>query len=228
VYRVLKLSVWVLQASGRGSLTRNDCDDRARRFARDVIDEADVDLRVHGGDNLPPDRPFVYMSNHQSMFDIPVMWTALPAQTLRFVAKTELFKTPLWGRAMRFAEMIEIDRSNRDQAIAALERGADLIRSGVSVWIAPEGHRSDTGKLGPLKKGGFHLAKNAGVDIVPVAVNGTINVLPPHELKVKRGQRVDVVIGEPVSVANRSVDQLVAEIRRFFDDQVDQDIRLAS
>ncbi|MBT8496251.1 MAG: 1-acyl-sn-glycerol-3-phosphate acyltransferase, partial [Deltaproteobacteria bacterium] len=170
----------------------------------------------------------VYMSNHQSMFDIPVMWTALPAQTLRFVAKTELFKTPLWGRAMRFAEMIEIDRSNRDQAIAALERGADLIRSGVSVWIAPEGHRSDTGKLGPLKKGGFHLAKNAGVDIVPVAVNGTINVLPPHELKVKRGQRVDVVIGEPVSVANRSVDQLVAEIRRFFDDQVDQDIRLAS
>jgi len=228
VYRVLKLSVWVLKSGAFGRYDRHQADDQARQFARDVLRHADVDLHIEGGAHLPPDRPFVYMSNHQSLFDIPVMWAALPAQTLRFVAKTELFSTPLWGRAMREGEIIEIDRSNRSQAIDSLKQAADLIHTGVSVWIAPEGHRSDTGKLGPLKKGGFHLAKDANVPIVPVAINGTINVLPPHELKVRQGRKVEVLIGDPIPTEGRDVAELMADIEAFFAAHVDGEIRAAS
>jgi len=219
--------MWVLQASARGSLTRSGADQRAVAFARDLLKMADVALSVRGADKVPGDRPFVYMSNHQSMFDVPVLWARLPAETLRFVGKTELFRTPIWGRAMRAGEMIEVDRSNRDQAIESLGRGAQLIRSGVSVWIAPEGHRSDTGQLGPLKKGGFHLAKNAGVDIVPVAINGTINVLPPHQLKLRHGQQVEMILGEPIAVSERTIPELVAELESFFAANVDQNIRIS-
>jgi len=227
-YRVLKLSVWVLKSGAFGRYDRHQADEHARQFARDVLEHAGVDLRIAGGADLPPDRPFVYMSNHQSLFDIPVMWAALPAQTLRFVAKTELFATPIWGRAMREGEIIEINRSDRTQAIDSLKLAAELIQTGVSVWIAPEGHRSPTGKLGPLKKGGFYLAKDAGVPIVPVAINGTINILPPHELKVRPGQRVDVLIGEPIPTAGREVADLMADMHAFFADHVDGEILAAS
>jgi len=228
VYRVLHLSVWVLGANRMGRFKRHDADQRARDFGEALVRSAQIRLTVRGGDNLPPDRPFVYMSNHQSMFDIPVLWATIPAQTLRFVAKTELFRTPIWGQAMRVGEIVEIDRGDREKAIASLRSAVDLIHSGVSVWIAPEGHRSATGRIGPLKRGGFYLARDAGVDIVPVAINGTVQVLPPKELRVRKGKAVDVTIGEPISTAGRDIDELMDDVRRFLVDHVDQDVVAAS
>ncbi len=224
LYRVLNLSLWVLGAHKLGRFERRKADERARAFGRALLRSADVRLTISGGHNLRPDRPCVYMSNHQSMFDIPVLWAAIPAQTLRFVAKTELFRIPIWGRAMKVGEIVEVNRADRSQAIASLKGAVDLIHSGVSVWIAPEGHRSATGKIGPLKRGGFHLARDAKVDIVPIAINGTINVLPPKKLSINKGVAVDVVLGEPIPTEGREIDELTDQMRTFFADHVDENI----
>jgi 1-acyl-sn-glycerol-3-phosphate acyltransferase len=135
------------------------------------------------------------------------------------VAKTELYKIPFWGRAMRATGFVEVNRSNRGQAIDALERAGRQIAGGTSVWIAPEGSRARDGKPAPLKKGGFHLAKQAGVPILPVALSGTHRVLPPGARSARYDQPVRVVIGAPIDSA-ASVDELMARVSAFFEDNV--------
>jgi 1-acyl-sn-glycerol-3-phosphate acyltransferase len=137
------------------------------------------------------------------------------------VAKTELFKVPIWGRAMRAGGMIEVDRSDRARAIASLRRAGEAIADGVSIGIAPEGSRTRDGKVGPLKKGGFHLALETGAAILPVAINGSYNILPPETIRMRRGVAVSVLIGEPIEVEGRTVPDLVAELERFFAEHVE-------
>jgi 1-acyl-sn-glycerol-3-phosphate acyltransferase len=198
---------------GRGG--RENQDRRLHRFARRVVERARMRLTVTGADRIPRDRAFIYMSNHQSHIDIPVLYATVPSQTLRMVAKTELFRVPLFGKAMRLGHMIEVDRSDRQRAVESLRRAAQLIGDGVSVWIAPEGSRSRTGALGPLKKGGFYLARETGTPIVPVALNGTFDVLPPNTTSVCLDVPVDVVFGEPISVEGRTIADLMSEVGAF-------------
>jgi 1-acyl-sn-glycerol-3-phosphate acyltransferase len=198
---------------GRGG--RENQDRRLREFGRRVVERARMRLTVTGADRVPRDRAFIYMSNHQSHIDIPVLYATVPSQTLRMVAKTELFRVPLFGRAMRLGHMIEVDRSDRQRAVDSLRRAAELIGDGVSVWIAPEGSRSRTGALGPLKKGGFYLARETGTPIVPVAINGTFEVLPPDTTSMAHDVSVEVVFGEPIAVAGRTVADLMSEVGAF-------------
>jgi 1-acyl-sn-glycerol-3-phosphate acyltransferase len=199
----------------RGGARRDDVDLRARAFGAAVIEAADIRLTVEGADGVPSDRAFVYMSNHQSHVDIPVLYSALPARTLRMVAKTELFRIPIFGAAMRTAEFIEIDRGNRERAIESIRRAGDLIADGVSIWIAPEGSRSRTGAIGPLKKGGFHLAADTGTPIVPVAIDGTRHILPPGATSMTAGVPVRVLVGAPIAVTGKSIESLMAEVQAF-------------
>src|SRR6185436_15570835 len=141
----------------RGSLARSAVDERARWFGRRVIELLDVELVASGAEHVPQ-RAVVYMSNHQSHLDIPVLYATLPSPTIRMLAKAELFRIPLWGRGLRAAEFIEVERSNHARALASIEHAARLVRDGVSVYLAPEGTRSVDGRIGKLKKGGFHLA----------------------------------------------------------------------
>jgi 1-acyl-sn-glycerol-3-phosphate acyltransferase len=97
-----------------------------------------------------------------------------------------------------------------------------LIRDGVSVWLAAEGTRSRDGRIGRLKKGGFHLALGTQTPIVPVAIRGTIDILPRGARSMHRGKRVDVTIGAPLPVASRSVDALMSEVRSFLIDHVER------
>jgi 1-acyl-sn-glycerol-3-phosphate acyltransferase len=131
------------------------------------------------------------------------------------LAKKELFEIPLWGKGLRAAEFVEVDRSNHTRAIASIEFAARLIREGVSIYLAPEGTRSRDGKIGPLKKGGFHLALGTGAPIVPVAIRGTIDILPRGHRVMQTGRTVDVTIGAPIPVEGRSLDALMAEVRDF-------------
>ena len=203
----------------RGSLQRASVDERAQWFGRRVVELLDVDLHATG--SVPADRAYVYMSNHQSHLDIPMLYATLPSPTIRMLGKTELFQIPVWGRALRLAEFIEVDRSNHVRAVQSIEAAAALLRSGVSIWIAPEGTRSRDGKIGKLKKGGFHMAKDTGAPIVPVAIKGTIDILPRGARVMQSGKRVDLTIGQPIEVEGREISELMAQVEQFLKEHVE-------
>src|SRR5262245_19908361 len=177
----------------RGNVNRSAIDERARWFGRRVVEVLEIDLHATGAERVPPGRAYVYMSNHQSHLDIPVLYATLPSPTIRMLAKKELFEIPLWGRGLRAAEYIEVDRSNHAAAMRSIEFAAKLVRDGVSIYLAPEGTRSRDGSIGKLKKGGFHLALGTGAPIVPVAISGTIDILPRGGKVMRTGQAVRVV-----------------------------------
>jgi 1-acyl-sn-glycerol-3-phosphate acyltransferase len=162
-----------------------------------------------------PDRAVVYLSNHQSHLDIPVLYATLPSPSIRMLAKTELFRIPLWGRGLRAAEFIEVDRANHARAMASIEQAARLLREGVSIYLAPEGTRSIDGRIGRLKKGGLHLAIATGAPIIPVAIRGTIDILSRGSRLMRSGQRVEVHIGRPIEVGERDIESLLAQVSEF-------------
>lgn len=199
----------------RGSLDRESVDERARWFGQRVIEVLDVQLTTRGAELVPPDRAYVYMSNHQSHLDIPMLYATLPSRTIRMLAKKELFQIPLWGRGLRAAEFVEVDRSNHVRAVQSIEHAARLIRDGVSIYLAPEGTRSRDGRIGKLKKGGFHLATDTHTPIVPVAISGTIDILPRGSRVMQAGKPVSVTIGAPISVEGRDLPSLMQEVETF-------------
>ncbi len=217
VYQVARITAPTVLEAMVGGGSREQHDRRLRDFARRVVTGARIHLSVEGADQVPLDRAFVYMSNHQSHIDIPVLYATVPSPSLRMVAKTELFRIPGFGRAMRAAEFVEVDRGDRKRAVDSLKRAAATLQSGISVWIAPEGHRSRDGVLGPLKKGGFHLARDTGTDIVPVALSGTRDVLPPDSRRMNPDVPVRVRFGAPIAVAGRPVPDLMAEVHAFLE-----------
>jgi 1-acyl-sn-glycerol-3-phosphate acyltransferase len=199
----------------RNTLDRDTVDARAQWFGREVVRMLGVDLVATGANKVPTDRAYVYMSNHQSHLDIPMLYATLPSKTIRMLGKKELFQIPVWGRGLRAAEFIEVDRSNHVRAMKSIDRAAQLIRDGVSIYLAPEGTRSVTGKIGKLKKGGFHLAKDTHTPIVPVAIKGTIDILPRGARAMHTGQRVEVTLGAPIQVDGREIEDLMADVSAF-------------
>ena len=155
------------------------------------------------------------MSNHQSLYDVPVMFQALKRR-VRMVAKSELFKIPGWGRAMRVAGFVEVNRGNRAAAIRGLEQAKTALREGTSIWIAPEGTRGPGDKLLPFKQGGFHLALDTGARILPVSIDGTSAALTAHGRVVHEGAKVRVTVGHPIAAADYGPErreELVAAVR---------------
>lgn len=145
---------------------------------------------------LEPGRPYVFMANHVSSADIWALYAVLPVR-VRMIAKKQLGAIPFFGWALRAGRFVFIDRQDPHAARRSIDEAARRIRGGVSVLIFPEGTRSRDGRLGSFKKGGFHLAVNAGVPIVPVAVRGTFALLPPKTLWIRPGP-VEVVLAPPV------------------------------
>jgi 1-acyl-sn-glycerol-3-phosphate acyltransferase len=205
----------------RGSVDRGAIDGRVRWFGRRVVELLDIRLTARGAEQVPR-RAVVYMSNHQSHLDIPVLYATLPSPTIRMLAKAELFRIPLWGRGLRAAEFIEVDRGNHTRAVQSIEHAARLVRDGVSIWVAPEGRRSVDGRIGKLKKGGFHMAVDTEAPIVPVAVKGTIDILPRGARVMQSGKRVDVTIGDPIPVEGRELSDLMEEVSVFFKTHVER------
>jgi len=140
----------------------------------------------------------VFIANHCSNVDIWALARVLPLGS-RFVAKQELFRVPVLGWAMAASGFISIDRSNRAEAIRSLRQAAEKVRAGPPVILFPEGTRSRDGRLKPFKKGAFHLAMQAGVPLIPVAIKGTFQIMPPGSLRVRPGP-VDVFFEQAVDV----------------------------
>ena len=190
-------------------------DRAAKRWARNALWAAGVPYRVVGLEAVAVDRPFVIASNHQSWFDIFLLAAALPS-SLRFVAKKELARVPLLGRAMRHAGHIFIDRQNRQAAFGAYEEAAAAIREGISAVVFPEGTRSRTGELLPFKKGPFVLAIAAGVPLVPAYCAGTFTLLPKGSWRI-RPHPVALLFGRPISTEGlryEDRERLMEETRR--------------
>jgi 1-acyl-sn-glycerol-3-phosphate acyltransferase len=175
-----------------------------RAWSRCLLALSGVRVTVTGIERIDADRSYIFMANHQSNFDIPVLLGHLPVQ-FRWLAKAELFRIPIFGRAMRGAGYISIDRSDRAAAFASLQQAAEKIRQGVSILIFPEGTRSLDGSLKAFKKGGFVTAIGAGVPIVPVAVRGTYDIMPKHGMLI-RPRPVAVDIGEPIPTQGLGLD----------------------
>jgi 1-acyl-sn-glycerol-3-phosphate acyltransferase len=199
-----------------GRVSARTCDRRLDSWSRNLVALARITIETRGREHITPGESFVVMSNHQSHFDIPVVFQALGIP-VRMVAKRELFRIPVMGSAMRYSGFVEVDRSRHTKAIRSLSAARErLQRDQTSVWIAPEGTRSVDGQLGPFKRGGFHLAIDAGLRILPVAVDGTLRVLRAKTTEVHKGQTVRVVVRPPLDVASygRSrTGDLVAAVR---------------
>lgn len=216
VWKTLEISLPTVAEALVGKLTIERSDERLRSWSRALLDYADIDLTIEGLDNVPRDHACVYMSNHQSHYDIPILFALFPG-TLRMVAKSELFRIPLWGRAMREAGFVAVDRSgDRERAVAAMKICAQAIAAGVNIWLAPEGTRSADGKLGKLKKGGFLLARDTGADIIPIAIDGSRDILPKHSKVIMRRQKVLVRFGPKITVAGKDTETLMGEVAAFF------------
>ena len=199
-----------------GRVTSEACDARLDSWSRRLLEQARIELSVHGLGHAPVGETFVVMSNHQSLYDIPVVFQALERR-VRMVAKSELFRVPVWAPAMRASGFVEIDRKNRERAIESLSRAKEALASGTSIWIAPEGTRSRSGALGEFKQGGFHLALDADCRILPVTIVGTRKVLPAKGFNVKPGALVHVWVSEPVRAADYGHQrraELCEEVRR--------------
>ena len=215
IAETLAISIPTLLDAARGRLTREACDARLARWSETLLRQAGVQLEVTGEPPRAGERAFMVMSNHRSLYDVPVLFASFPGP-LRMVAKSELFRVPVWGPAMRAAEFIAVDRAGGPGALDDLRRAKGVIERGVSVWIAPEGTRSRDGSLGPFKSGGFRLALELACPILPVAIAGTEQIFPAKGARVRRGARVQVHYGAPVDTdvfGDSRKAELVAEVR---------------
>jgi 1-acyl-sn-glycerol-3-phosphate acyltransferase len=176
--------------------------DLARIWSRWVTAFAGVKIVVESRANLVHDQPYVFMANHASSLDIWAVFVAIPRR-IRLIAKKQLARIPLFGWVMWAGRFIFIDRQNGVAARRSMDVACQRIHDGISVLLFPEGTRTRDGRLGPFKKGGFHLAIKAGVPIVPVALRGTRELMPSGSFLLRSGT-MTAIIGEPIATQGLS------------------------
>jgi 1-acyl-sn-glycerol-3-phosphate acyltransferase len=169
----------------------------ARLWGRMGLGLNGVHVSVSGADHIP-DGPVIFMSNHQSSFDILVLLAALPRR-VHWIAKKELFDIPFFGPSMRRGGYIPLDRGDGRKALQSMDEAALTIRQGKCVVMFPEGTRTQDGLLLPFKRGGFILARKAAVPVIPVTINGTGRINPANKIRLYSGD-VRITIHPPLNV----------------------------
>ena len=175
----------------------------ARLWSRGLLLSSGLPLSVAAGPKLDPQGRYVFMSNHQSLYDIPALIQTLPGQA-RFLAKRSLFQIPIFGWALKAGGFVSIDRKDRSRASESFADAVDRVRSGASAVVFPEGTRSLDGRLLPFERGGFLLAIKAGAAIVPVGIRGSLAVRPRDSWIVRPG-RIRVSYGTPIDASRFGV-----------------------
>jgi 1-acyl-sn-glycerol-3-phosphate acyltransferase len=164
---------------------------------------------------LEPGRSYVFLSNHQSLYDIPVLLATCPGQ-MRMMAKRGLFQIPVLGWGLWAAGFIPVDRADRSTARQTFASAAERLRAGISIALFPEGTRAPTDALLPFQRGGFLLALKSGLPIVPVGIRGTRAIRLRGGLRINPGTAV-VSYGAPIQPAAyglRRKRELIDEVRR--------------
>lgn len=213
--QTLRRSASVVGRSVVRRLTPERADRLMQAWCDDIFDVAKVTLRVRGAERLERTRAYVLLSNHVSLLDTPCVIRSFPG-VVRFLSKEELRSVPVFGAALERVGIVFVDRKNLTKAIGQLEGVKSAVQCGTSMWIAAEGTRSRDGRLHPFKKGGFHVAVAVGAPIVPVWIQGTLDVIPPDQWGSVTGQTVTVSYGEPIPTAGKTpadLPALMAETR---------------
>ena len=190
VYGAISLAISFFDVTGRKQIAV------ARAWARMLLRISGVHVTASGVDGIDPERGFVVAANHASYMDTPVVLSFLPVQ-FRFMAKEGLFRIPLLGTHLQRAGHISVPRDNPREALKVMGEAGKIIRErNISILIFPEGGRSLTG-LQEFREGAAYIAIKAGVPIIPVALKGTMDILPMHSVIVRPG-RVEMRVGEPI------------------------------
>lgn len=220
VYETLAVSAPTVVDAVRGRLSRKACDERLETWASHVVRNLEMLLTVRGREHMDPAATYVLMSNHQSHYDVAVLYYVLGGN-VRMVAKKELFELPIFGRAIREAGFVSVDRGNTEKAIASLGNAKQHLAAGTHLWIAPEGTRSPAGDLLPFKKGGFHIALDMKAPVLPITIRGTREALRAKGMRSRAGVEVELTIHPPVHPARlegmdrkAARDALMHEVRR--------------
>jgi 1-acyl-sn-glycerol-3-phosphate acyltransferase len=168
----------------------------ARAWSWLILATTGVAVTVEGLDRVRPGETYVFISNHQSFYDIPVIFASLPFQ-LRIIAKESLGSFPFLGWHLRRAGHLLVDRSNPDRS-GILNRWRRLVADHVSLIIFPEGTRSPDGRVGRFRGGSFLLALEAGLTIVPLSISGSRQVMRKGQLTTRPGH-VRLLVHEPIA-----------------------------
>ena len=183
------LAFWVSNCPTPRLMVNNELRNRSEKIMR--ISGSKTYLFVSDQFNIKQTEPCIYISNHVSLLDPPLIYSLIPG-TIRFISKQSLFDIPLFGQALKQAEMISIEKKD------FFEHLKKLMKNGVSLWMFPEGQRSKDGTLLNFKAGAFSLAREIGAKIIPTAIIGTHQLLAPKTLRLTRGFNTEIRVGEPI------------------------------
>jgi len=214
---VIPLGIWyILDWVGMHAAQRRLGYFISYRWARSLVLAAGVKVRITGLKNVPKEGPVLFVSNHQSNFDIPVLMGCIN-KPKAFVAKIELARIPVISSWMKNIGCVFMDRADIRQSLKVMNQAAEIIKAGQSMVIFPEGTRSRSEHTAEFKKGSLKLADKAGAPVVPVTVNGSYKIMEANKGLIKPAT-VEVVIDEPIYYQNLSkadkdrIHELVREI----------------
>ncbi|MFQ5664488.1 MAG: lysophospholipid acyltransferase family protein [Terriglobia bacterium] len=216
------LASWLVSPFDPQGTRQHGC---ARLWSRLILATCLARVRLRGLEKLEPGKHYVYISNHQSYLDIPILFAHLPVP-FRIMAKASLFPIPFLGWHLRRTGHLPIGRTNPLASARRLLQAVNYIRQGHSVVVFAEGGRSISGRIEEFKTGIFLAAIKMGAPVVPVTIAGSRRLLPSHSWHIRPG-RVEVIIDSPVATAGldkSQLDELVARVRQ----RIEENFRGAS
>lgn len=185
--------------------SRQEIYNELQKLAQKLIQSTNMNLIVKGSENLPKDRPVLYIATHKSVFDIVILLSILSDPVI-FIGKKEVQKMPFVNKWFDALGCIYLDREDKRKALQSIIEGINEIREGQSIVLFPEGTRSKTNEIGHFKEGGFKLATKTLIPIVPIAMSNTFKVFEEK----KRIQKTEVIvnIGEPIVTSSLTKEEL--------------------
>lgn len=176
-------------------------------WASRVLKSTKANIKVYGLENLPKDGAMLFVSNHQSNFDIPLLLSLIPVPK-GFIAKKELGKVPFISRWMKEINCLFMDREDMKQSMQIIIDGIKILKSGYSMVVFPEGTRSKGGPVGEFKAGSFKLATKAKVPVVPITIDGTYKLFEGNKNRIGYKKDVNLYIHKPIYTDTLSKDEL--------------------
>ena len=204
----------------------------ARTWARLILATTGVDVEVSGLDRLDPRRAYVFVANHQSIYDIPIIFWSLPYQ-VRIIAKASLGTFPFIGWHLRRTGHMLVDRKNPVRALHVFARASRLMKQGLCLIVFPEGTRSRDGRVAPFKGGSFFLALRTGLPVVPLSVVGSRHVMLKGRLATYPG-RVQLIVHEPIDTTAltdadpRTARDFAARVREVIAPAAESDVTVSA